>query len=435
MKRIPSLLLAFVIVFGCFAGAEIIGTAKTYEYFDYHIENNYVVIDTINSGFEENLVIPNKIEGKYVRVINGPRENECLKSVVIPNSVRIIQNSSFSDCINLESISISENLKYIGADAFVNTAFYNNSDNWINGFLYLDNYLLKAKGKKLNYYKVKKGTTVVAVNAFERKITVLALPNSVKYITKYNLSTITQKYIVSSTNENYSVKSGVLYNKNKTKLIAYPALRKGKEFTVPKTVKTICENAFQSARYVRNVKMQYGLKTIKTGAFASTLNLRFVAIPYSISTIENSSFAGCEKLSSINFSGSQRKYYAIKNNEEKNSEFSVKRIVFNSVSPNTKIKKTKITSLVKDSYNAVVKYKSIKGIDGFELEYSTDKNFMKKVKSITDNATDNTRIIRDMDSKKTYYLRVRTYKYKKANNHKKKVRVFSYWSTVKKIKM
>lgn len=55
---------------------------------------------------------------------------------------------------------------------------------------------------------------------------------------------------VSGSNTKYSAKSGVLYNKDKTKLILYSAAKTSTSFTIPSTVTTVstCSNPFPACR-------------------------------------------------------------------------------------------------------------------------------------------------------------------------------------------
>ena len=101
-----------------------------------------------------------------VKSIGSSAFSNCysLANIEIPEEVVIIQPYTFSGCSNLTSIVISNSVTNIGWDAFyncsnlidiklpkkcslgdrafTNTAFYNDKDNWINGCLYLDNYLI-----------------------------------------------------------------------------------------------------------------------------------------------------------------------------------------------------------------------------------------------------------------------------------------------------
>lgn len=72
--------------------------------------------------------------------------------------------------------------------------------------------------------------------------------------------------------------------------------------------------------------------------------------------------------------------------------------------------------------------KGAEGIQGYELQYSTDKNFAKDNKTVVIKSADTlTKDIKKLKTKKTYYVRVRTY------TTIKKAKIYSVWSKSKKI--
>ena len=70
---------------------------------------------------------------------------------------------------------------------------------------------------------------------------------------------------------------------------------------------------------------------------------------------------------------------------------------------------------------------------GYQVQYSTSKNFKKSVKTstITKNKTVS-KTVKKLSAKKTYYVRVRTYKTVKVNG--KSVKLYSKWSAAKSVK-
>ena len=84
------------------------------------------------------------------------------------------------------------------------------------------------------------------------------------------------------------------------------------------------------------------------------------------------------------------------------------------------------------SFSATWKKQS-KQTSGYQLQYSTNKKFAKSVKTST--ISKNTTVkktVKKLKAKKTYYVRVRTYKTVKVG--KKSVKIYSGWSTAKKVK-
>ncbi len=61
------------------------------------------------------------------------------------------------------------------------------------------------------------------------------------------------EFIVDASNPNYSSEDGILYNKLKTRLILYPYGKTGTTFTVPDSVTTISDYAFNCTKNLQNV--------------------------------------------------------------------------------------------------------------------------------------------------------------------------------------
>lgn len=89
---------------------------------------------------------------------------------------------------------------------------------------------------------------------------------------------------------------------------------------------------------------------------------------------------------------------------------------------------TEIKSLTKASKAFTVKWKKQSDAEGYEIQYSTAKTFKSKKTVTIKKASTVSKKIKSLKSKKTYYVRIRTYK---TIDGKK---VYSGWSKVKSIK-
>ena len=107
-----------------------------------------------------------------------------LTEIIIPDSVTVIGKSSFFGCSKLSKVDMSENIVSMGYLAFMNTAFYDDKNNWENGCLYLGKYLLAAESWEAVNVTVKEGTELIAVSAFFEcgELETITFPESVKYI-------------------------------------------------------------------------------------------------------------------------------------------------------------------------------------------------------------------------------------------------------------
>ena len=93
-------------------------------------------------------------------------------------------------------------------------------------------------------------------------------------------------------------------------------------------------------------------------------------------------------------------------------------------------KKVKVASAKAGKKSVKVTWKKVKGIKGYQIQYSTNKKFKKGNEIITVKSTKSTSAtIKKLKSKKKYYVRMRTYK---IVNGKK---VYSAWSKAKSVKV
>ena len=77
-----------------------------------------------------------------------------------------IGEDAFRDHLELEIIELPDSITELSFDAFYNTAFFNNRDNWEDGVLYLCGCLIEAKTDVSASYAVKSGTRLIADCAF-----------------------------------------------------------------------------------------------------------------------------------------------------------------------------------------------------------------------------------------------------------------------------
>ena len=95
---------------------------------------------------------------------------------------------------------------------------------------------------------------------------------------------------------NYVTQDGVLYNKDKTTLICYPAMHPGKGFSMPGTVTTIGSSAFYGSSILTDITIPDSVTTIGYGVFYDCSALTGVIIPPSVTSIGNQAFYSCEAL-------------------------------------------------------------------------------------------------------------------------------------------
>ena len=84
----------------------------------------------------------------------------------LPSTLESIDANAFENCLFLSELTIPASVKHIGEFAFKGTAIYDNSANWENDVLYIENILICSSSSFRGECVVKEGTKLVADAAF-----------------------------------------------------------------------------------------------------------------------------------------------------------------------------------------------------------------------------------------------------------------------------
>ena len=199
MKKLLSVFLAVAIMVSCLNITMITVSSitdytfgETEDGISYRIDNETGELTVTWADFNTtDLVIPAYIDGKPVTTIGDnflcDTPNPNLRSVVIPDSVKKIMFNAFANCINLNSVVMSENIEYVEDGAFSGTGITNDSDNWENGALYIGKFLYGVSTDYSGEFVVKDGTKVIGTHCFHSRydwsgcdgITNIIIPNTV----------------------------------------------------------------------------------------------------------------------------------------------------------------------------------------------------------------------------------------------------------------
>ena len=105
--------------------------------------------------------------------------------------------------------------------------------------------------------------------------------------------------IVSENNSNYSSIDGVLFNKDKTKLVLYPRAKPETSYDIPNSVTTIWNRAFNGSE-LTSVTIPDSVKSIEYKSFNDCASLTSIMIPYSVISMNlDGAFPGCQSLNEI----------------------------------------------------------------------------------------------------------------------------------------
>ena len=325
--------------------------AETYGDFRYWVQGDGTVHITGYNiyGRAENVDIPDKIDGKSVTGIGDWAFNGCtnltsitipdsvteiglsafydctsLTSITIPNSVTSIDDRVFEGCTSLTNITIPSSVTNIGYEAFKGcTSLINikisNGVNEIGERSFYDCTSLKN-------ITIPNSVMIIGSQAFEgctslrsitisdsvteigwgtfwgcKNLTSITIPNSVTSIGRSaffgckSLTTID----VATGNQNYVSENGVLYDKDKTDLICYPAGKKDKTYSILDGVTSIDYYAFSGCTSLTNITIPDGVTSIPMDTFNGCTSLTSITIPNSVTYIGSFAFCDCTSLTNI----------------------------------------------------------------------------------------------------------------------------------------
>ena len=166
-----------------------------------------------------------------------------------------IGNSAFKNCTSLASIEIPSSVTSIGNEAF----------------------------------------------AYCTNLTSIEIPSGVTSIENYAFSNCTSlnSINVDKDNQSYSSEDGILFDKEKKKLITYPAGKKEKEYNIPSSVTSIGAGTFYGCRSLTRIEIPSSVTSIECLAFYGCTSLTSIEIPSSVTRIAAQVFYGCTSLTSI----------------------------------------------------------------------------------------------------------------------------------------
>ena len=105
-------------------------------------------------------------------------------------------------------------------------------------------------------------------------------------------------------NNYYSDNNGVLFNKKKTELIRYPEGKSQTSYTIPNSVTSIGDYAFEGCGGLTSITIPDSITSIGYWAFHGCGGLTSITIPNSVTSIGELAFLGCTGLTSITLGNS-----------------------------------------------------------------------------------------------------------------------------------
>ena len=213
-----------------------------------------------------------------------------------------IESDAFGGCTSLTAINVAtRNQNYVS----------------VNGVLYDKNKTVIIRypaGKKDKSYSILDGVIGICACAFETCVNLesITLPDSVTVmgLSVFNGCKSLTTINVAAGNQNFVSVNGVLYDKDKTAIIRYPARKKDKNYNILNSVRFVHNNAFEDCTNLTSITIPNSVKGIDSNAF-SGCSIKSIIIPNSVTSIYPSTFNGCTSLTAINVATGNRYYVSV----------------------------------------------------------------------------------------------------------------------------
>ena len=210
--------------------------------------------------------------------------NDCknLTSLVIPDGLVRLQWQCFSGCDNLTALNATES-----------NAHFSSS----RGILYdkTGTELVACPRAWNGTVEIPLSVSLVRSGAFAN------CPD----VTDFALQTQTETYTENGEektrvleNDTFTVRDGILYTKDMTRLVQFPAGKSGR-VSIPNTVQVIGREAFAYCARVTAVELPEGVRTIEPLAFSYCSALQSVELPAGLTRIGKQSFLWCTALGDV----------------------------------------------------------------------------------------------------------------------------------------
>lgn len=203
--------------------------------------------------------------------------NSCgrLAKAPLPRALKVVGDSAFADCIGLVDVELPPQVVKVDTRAFADCANLR-SVGLPDGLSKIGMYAFKGCSS-LDEVRIPAATTDVSSDAFRECTSLTGIA-------------------VAPANRFYKAVDGVLFNKSKSVLVAYPPAHPGTRYTVPDSVTSVSDWAFCQADRLQHIDLPDSVMEIGQGAFFSAEGLTEVVLPTSVTYIDDIAFRGCRNL-------------------------------------------------------------------------------------------------------------------------------------------
>jgi len=230
----------------------------------------------------EDVKLPDELTEIYASVFNGCKK---LENIQLPSNLTVIGENAFGDCIALEDVELPETI--IKIDDLVFSGCSN-----------------------LKRIHLPEGLKKIGKAAFKNceSLTTVDIPASVIYLSTdlFRGCNGLKSIVVNPKNRYYKSEPNkrdgsdhVLFNKNKSMIIAYPAASREVQYDIPDSVTTISDWTFSECNKLNRISIPDSVNEIGEGAFCNCKLLDELIVPDTVDKIDDCAFRGCESLERI----------------------------------------------------------------------------------------------------------------------------------------
>lgn len=263
-------------------------------------------------------------------LISYPASNKRTEYVIFNDTKMIADRAFLLKCRKLEKLTIGANVRVIGI-ANLGEGFYDSDEdvpsmsniiadaiqNIVDSLVGDKEIIIDEKNKSYScdgyaIYNYAKTYMICFVNYNIDEFEIPATLELFWPAFDFKQLKCLKRYTVESGNKIFSVVDGVLYNKDKTEIIAVPPAIEG-EITIPDTITEIYEYkelqygsvtsytsiGFRDCKNLTAINLPKDLKIIGSSAFKGCSGLVSIIIPESVKSIGAMAFSGCSGLLSV----------------------------------------------------------------------------------------------------------------------------------------
>lgn len=219
----------------------------------------------------------------------------------VPDGVETLGEQAFSRCVGLTGITLPESLTTIKAAAFYNCSA-------LTGLTIPDGVTsigptAFCRCSVLAQITLPESLSTLETGLFSDcpALTALVIPAGVTDIQEAVFWNCTALAAFETSGESaaFDAVDGVLFSKDHTRLIRYPAGKKDESYTLPDSVNEIAEEAFSYNASLKSIRLPGRLNEVAASAFYNCPALEEVVLEEGITAVGDKAFAACTSLKSL----------------------------------------------------------------------------------------------------------------------------------------